>query len=273
MVSYGHKVVWRTSLWLCNDPTYGINREMPLIVNAIHASDVMIYFHEIDLKDWEMETLNRTVDFWRGLHKTVWLEIGKTTLEEIPGTKFDVQYWIDRLNGKIAGIMFDFDVTLDPTTATNWLLVKKSQLEANGMRCIYYHGDGVASDYGNPATDVNATYLNDRGLTVCAWLQDDNSWKPVRFDFKPFWIDYDILSGTGRSYDEIYNRWYIQNVIERDNLKNNAGCKALVFAVYTKEAWPNDDALNGMRAVAMDWLGIGWHPLGSMHALTNDYYI
>jgi hypothetical protein len=265
-VNYGtwRKVIWRTSHWLCTDPVYGINgnnsNAMPILVEKIHASIIMIYFKDSDIPSWQWANLKQSVDYWITQGKTVWLIIMKTTLNETDGTPYSIQYVIDTFKGKIAGVIFDAWNDVPPSEATQWLLEKKTQLANNGMQCGYYHGDGFSPNYGNPSTDVNATYLCEQGLISMAWLQDDNSWKPATFNLPRFWIDYDIITEsewggpTGQSYAEIYNQWYLGNVIGKDHLKSNDGCESLIFMTYTATSWPNQDAIRGMVAAANDWL-------------------
>lgn len=252
------KIVFRTSHWLAASSPYGYDN-MASFMTQLHASDMMIYFKDSDIAGWQWTRLSATVDFFISKGFTIWLIIGKTTYDENASTPYSVQYVIDTFKGRVKGIMFDLFMSTNPTEATNWLLAKKQQLEPNGMEEIYYHGDDASLDYGNPSTDVNATYLNSQGLTVFAWLQNDNSWKPKTFNLQRFWIDYDILNSTssggptGRSYAEIWN-WYQNNVINADKLKANAGCKALTFMVYTSDSWPASDTINAMIDVANDWL-------------------
>ncbi len=260
---FSKKVAFRTSHWLCKDPVYGINgtdiNAMPVLVDKINASDILVYFKDSSMPSWDWEKLIDCVDFWKNRSKNVWIYMGKTTLDEPDETTYSVQYVIDTFKGKIKGIFFDYWYALPPANSTDWLLSKKEQLANNSMEIGYYHGDGFAADYGNPATDVNATYLSNQGLIPIAWLMQDCSWKPVTSNLSRFWIDYDILNGTsgqftGQSYDQIYSQWYMGCVIGNKNLKNNPGCEALVFMIYNDKDWPNPDAINGMVAATNDWL-------------------
>lgn len=262
-VSSQKKVVFRTSNWLCADPIYGINgtdpNAMPALVDKIGASVIIIYYKDSDTTPYEWARLGSEVDFWRSKGKEVWLMVAKTTMTETAGTPYSLQYAIDTFKGRVHGVFVDYFSNIDPITATAWLLSKKAQFASNGMDFGYYHGDNFAPDYGDPSTDVNATYLCSQGLVCMAWLQEDNRWKPGTFNLPRFWIDYDILissgSGpTGQSYNGIYNTWYLGDVILKDNLENNTGCQALTFMVYMAESWPNADAQRGMVAAANDWL-------------------
>lgn len=252
------KVVFRTSHWLAASSPYGYDN-MTNFILQLHASDMMIYFKDSDIAGWQWTRLNATVDFFLSKGFTIWLIIGKTTYTETADTPYSVQYVIDTFKGRVKGIMFDLFFSTTPTEATNWFIAKKQQLESNGMEAMYYHGDGASPDYGDSSTDVNATYLNNQGLIVFAWLQNDNSWKPKTFNLSHFWIDYDILNSssgggpTGRSYAEIWN-WYQNNVIKADNLKASSGCEALTFMVYMQDSWPSSDSINAMVDVANDWI-------------------
>jgi hypothetical protein len=260
------KIIWRTSWWLCNDPLYGINgtdpHAMPNLVDMIHASTIMIYFRD-DISDHNWNSLKEIVGFWKSKGKVVWLMIGKGSLNETEGTPQSIQYVIDTFKDQIAGIIVDawgVAQAIPPAVATQWLLEKKNQLANSNMAFGYYHGDGFSPHYGDPLTDVDASYLAAYGLIPMAWLRDNNSWKPANFSLPRFWVDYDILTALqsggpeGQSSEEIYNQWYLCNVIKKDQLKSNAGCEGIVFMAYTADSWPNPDAVQGMINVANDWL-------------------
>jgi hypothetical protein len=267
-VGKGKRIVLRTTHWLCTDPVFGIKgsdpNAMPILVQRIHATDIVIHYRGDSIKDWQWNRLVATVSYWLTKGLRVWIESGKTTLAEPDGTPYSIKYVIDNL-GKISGVIIDLVNPVDPSDATNWLLEKHQQLAEHNMDCGFYYGDGLAPNQGNGGEKANATYLTEQGLILMAWLRQVGahaSWKPGTFNLQRFWVDYDILTALqsggpeGQSSEEIYNQWYLKSVIEKYSLRNNNGCEALVFGVYMNFSWPTIDAIKGLVAVSDKWLGI-----------------
>jgi hypothetical protein len=251
------RIMLRTAYWSFSSA----QSQLAAFMKQVSATTIIIHYTDNGIAAWEWTgTLGPEIQYFRSQGFKVWIEIAKTTLNETANTPYSVQYVIDSFGSMLEGITIDpywGSGTYTVSQMQTWLVAKEQQITAAGLLAGYYHGDGDAANYGNPATDVSATYLAGQGLIPMAWLMDDGSWKPTTFSLPRFWIDYDIIVNpyhSGQSYDQIFNKWYEGKVLP-DGLKSNAGAESIVWAIWSQADYPNSDAINGMVAVASDWIG------------------